>query len=65
MKICSTRVHLVITYLIAGFQAFYKASKLRFDSDPAFKEKAQLAVVSLQVKKNESLSCLNNPQEVL
>ncbi|KAL2251149.1 UNVERIFIED_CONTAM: Arginine--tRNA ligase, chloroplastic/mitochondrial [Sesamum indicum] len=31
-----------------GTQAFYKASKQRFDSDPAFKERAQRAVVSLQ-----------------
>lgn len=30
-------------------QAFYKASKQRFDADPAFKEKAQKAVVRLQV----------------
>lgn len=34
---------------IMDFQAFYKASKQRFDSDPAFKERAQKAVVSLQV----------------
>ncbi|KAL8524090.1 hypothetical protein ACS0TY_013888 [Phlomoides rotata] len=33
---------------IGDLEAFYKASKLRFDSDPAFKEKAQRAVVSLQ-----------------
>ncbi|KAG5547384.1 hypothetical protein RHGRI_013164 [Rhododendron griersonianum] len=31
-----------------GTQAFYKASKQRFDSDPGFKERAQQAVVSLQ-----------------
>lgn len=36
-------------FSIAGVQAFYKASKVRFDSDPAFKERAQRAVVSLQV----------------
>lgn len=36
-------------YSSAAFQAFYKASKQRFDSDPAFKERAQQAVVSLQV----------------
>lgn len=30
-------------------QAFYKASKLKFDEDPVFKEKAQQAVVCLQV----------------
>ncbi|KAL6511843.1 hypothetical protein OROGR_021440 [Orobanche gracilis] len=33
---------------IADLEAFYKASKRRFDSDPLFKEKAQQAVVSLQ-----------------
>ncbi|KAK8581775.1 hypothetical protein V6N13_144779 [Hibiscus sabdariffa] len=33
---------------IGDLQAFYKASKLRFDSDPAFKERAQQAVVRLQ-----------------
>ncbi|XP_011093650.1 arginine--tRNA ligase, cytoplasmic isoform X3 [Sesamum indicum] len=33
---------------IGDLQAFYKASKQRFDSDPAFKERAQRAVVSLQ-----------------
>ncbi|KAH6775056.1 Arginyl-tRNA synthetase, partial [Perilla frutescens var. hirtella] len=33
---------------IGDLEAFYKASKLKFDSDPAFKEKAQQAVVSLQ-----------------
>ncbi|KAL1533287.1 arginine--tRNA ligase [Salvia divinorum] len=33
---------------IGDLEAFYKASKLRFDSDPAFKERAQRAVVSLQ-----------------
>ncbi|KAK2645526.1 hypothetical protein Ddye_020721 [Dipteronia dyeriana] len=33
---------------IGDLQAFYKASKQRFDSDPAFKERAQKAVVSLQ-----------------
>ncbi|KAL8504214.1 hypothetical protein ACS0TY_022811 [Phlomoides rotata] len=31
---------------IGDLEAFYKASKLRFDSDPSFKEKAQRAVVS-------------------
>lgn len=39
-------IHLLFNF---GFQAFYKASKLRFDEDPVFKEKAQRAVVSLQV----------------
>ncbi|KAJ0031467.1 hypothetical protein Pint_13296 [Pistacia integerrima] len=34
---------------IGDLQAFYKASKQRFDSDPAFKEIAQKAVVRLQV----------------
>ncbi|KAK6236400.1 hypothetical protein SCA6_011737 [Theobroma cacao] len=33
---------------IGDLQAFYKASKQRFDADPAFKEKAQQAVVRLQ-----------------
>ncbi|OMO58341.1 Arginine-tRNA ligase, class Ia [Corchorus olitorius] len=33
---------------IGDLQAFYKASKERFDSDPAFKERAQQAVVRLQ-----------------
>ncbi|KAM7515489.1 hypothetical protein LguiA_005072 [Lonicera macranthoides] len=33
---------------IENLQAFYKAAKQRFDSDPAFKERAQQAVVSLQ-----------------
>ncbi|RXH74648.1 hypothetical protein DVH24_029369 [Malus domestica] len=33
---------------IGDLQAFYKASKQRFDDDPAFKERAQRAVVSLQ-----------------
>ncbi|CAI9774187.1 unnamed protein product [Fraxinus pennsylvanica] len=33
---------------IGDLEAFYKASKQRFDSDPAFKERAQQAVVSLQ-----------------
>ncbi|KAB1209201.1 Arginine--tRNA ligase [Morella rubra] len=33
---------------VGDLQAFYKASKLRFDSDPDFKEKAQKAVVRLQ-----------------
>ncbi|CAA0841172.1 Arginyl-tRNA synthetase- class Ic [Striga hermonthica] len=33
---------------IGDLEAFYKASKQRFDSDPVFKEKAQRAVVSLQ-----------------
>lgn len=33
---------------IGDLEAFYKASKQRFDSDPAFKERAQKAVVSLQ-----------------
>ncbi|CAK9328276.1 unnamed protein product [Citrullus colocynthis] len=33
---------------IGDLQTFYKASKQRFDSDPAFKERAQQAVVLLQ-----------------
>lgn len=33
---------------IGDLEAFYKASKQRFDCDPDFKEKAQQAVVSLQ-----------------
>lgn len=33
---------------IGDLEAFYKASKQRFDSDPDFKERAQQAVVSLQ-----------------
>ncbi|XP_052182400.1 arginine--tRNA ligase, cytoplasmic-like isoform X2 [Diospyros lotus] len=33
---------------IGDLEAFYKASKQRFDSDPQFKERAQQAVVSLQ-----------------
>ncbi|KAI4347049.1 hypothetical protein L6164_007899 [Bauhinia variegata] len=33
---------------IGDLQAFYKASKQRFDSDPVFKERAQQAVVRLQ-----------------
>ncbi|XP_009774840.1 arginine--tRNA ligase, cytoplasmic-like isoform X2 [Nicotiana sylvestris] len=33
---------------IGDLQAFYKASKQRFDNDPDFKERAQKAVVSLQ-----------------
>ncbi|KAL7155466.1 hypothetical protein ABFS83_03G077100 [Erythranthe nasuta] len=33
---------------IGDLQAFYKASKQKFDEDPAFKERAQKAVVSLQ-----------------
>ncbi|KAF1865554.1 hypothetical protein Lal_00004930 [Lupinus albus] len=33
---------------IGDLQAFYKASKLRFDSDPEFKQRAQQAVVRLQ-----------------
>ncbi|MCL7036663.1 hypothetical protein MKW94_008053 [Papaver nudicaule] len=33
---------------IGDLQAFYKASKLKFDDDPDFKEKAQEAVVLLQ-----------------
>ncbi|VFQ63033.1 unnamed protein product [Cuscuta campestris] len=33
---------------IGDLEAFYKDSKRRFDSDPAFKERAQKAVVSLQ-----------------
>ncbi|XP_031109940.1 arginine--tRNA ligase, chloroplastic/mitochondrial-like isoform X2 [Ipomoea triloba] len=33
---------------IGDLEAFYKASKQRFDSDPDFKERAQKAVVSLQ-----------------
>ncbi|MBA0564508.1 hypothetical protein Golob_009446, partial [Gossypium lobatum] len=33
---------------IGDLQAFYKASKQRFDSDPAFKERSQQAVVRLQ-----------------
>lgn len=31
------------------FQKFYKDSKKRFDEDPVFKERAQKAVVRLQV----------------
>ncbi|XAR67064.1 Arginine--tRNA ligase [Bertholletia excelsa] len=34
--------------VIGDLEAFYKASKQRFDSDPEFKERAQKAVVSLQ-----------------
>ncbi|TKY44552.1 Arginine--tRNA ligase [Spatholobus suberectus] len=33
---------------IADLQAFYKASKVRFDSDPEFKLRAQQAVIRLQ-----------------
>ncbi|KAK6136593.1 hypothetical protein DH2020_029663 [Rehmannia glutinosa] len=33
---------------IGDLEAFYKASKQRFDSDPVFKERAQRAVVGLQ-----------------
>ncbi|KAI5662732.1 hypothetical protein M9H77_22055 [Catharanthus roseus] len=33
---------------ISDLEAFYKASKQRFDADPEFKERAQQAVVSLQ-----------------
>ncbi|KAK6136564.1 hypothetical protein DH2020_029705 [Rehmannia glutinosa] len=33
---------------IGDLEAFYKASKQRFDNDPVFKERAQRAVVSLQ-----------------
>ncbi|GAA0147199.1 aminoacyl-tRNA synthetase [Lithospermum erythrorhizon] len=33
---------------IGDLEAFYKASKERFDDDPGFKERAQQAVVSLQ-----------------
>ncbi|CAM8949839.1 unnamed protein product [Rhodiola kirilowii] len=33
---------------IGDLQAFYKKSKVRFDSDPAFKKRAQQAVVMLQ-----------------
>ncbi|KAJ7969524.1 Arginine-tRNA ligase [Quillaja saponaria] len=33
---------------VGDLQAFYKASKQRFDSDPEFKERAQQAVVLLQ-----------------
>jgi arginyl-tRNA synthetase len=33
---------------IEDLQAFYKAAKQKFDSDPVFKEKAQQGVVSLQ-----------------
>ncbi|XP_059638262.1 arginine--tRNA ligase, chloroplastic/mitochondrial-like isoform X2 [Cornus florida] len=33
---------------IGDLEAFYKASKQKFDSDPGFKERAQRAVVSLQ-----------------
>ncbi|KAG4982735.1 hypothetical protein JHK87_027484 [Glycine soja] len=57
-----TQFGMLITYLFEKFpnpdnvseadigdlQAFYKASKLRFDSDPEFKLRAQQAVVSLQ-----------------
>ena len=31
------------------WQSFYKESKSKFDADPEFKEKAQKAVVRLQV----------------
>lgn len=40
----------IIELMLVHFKAFYKASKLRFDSDPEFKLRAQQAVVSLQVK---------------
>ncbi|PWA13636.1 Aminoacyl-tRNA synthetase, class 1a, anticodon-binding [Artemisia annua] len=33
---------------VGELQAFYKASKKRFDDDPEFKNRAQQAVVSLQ-----------------
>eukprot|EP00249_Psilotum_nudum_P013473 c24350_g1_i2 orf=379-2196(+) len=34
--------------VIGNLQAFYKASKAKFDEDPAFKERAQQAVIRLQ-----------------
>lgn len=57
-----TQFGMLITYLFEKFpncedasaqaigdlEAFYKDSKKRFDTDPAFKERAQKAVVSLQ-----------------
>ncbi|KAL7254189.1 hypothetical protein ACSBR1_008568 [Camellia fascicularis] len=41
-------VEVVNDQAIGDLEAFYKASKQRFDSDPGFKERAQQAVVSLQ-----------------
>ncbi|XP_076928679.1 arginine--tRNA ligase, cytoplasmic-like [Bidens hawaiensis] len=38
---------------IGELEVFYKASKQRFDADPAFKERAQKAVVTLQSGKEE------------
>jgi hypothetical protein len=38
-------------------QEFYKASKKRFDDDASFKERAQQAVVKLQVTINTQISC--------
>ncbi|KAM7274448.1 hypothetical protein ACFE04_016314 [Oxalis oulophora] len=43
---------------IGDLQAFYKASKQRFDDDPVFKERAQQAVVRLQVEFSPSASYL-------
>ncbi|KAG6390679.1 hypothetical protein SASPL_148418 [Salvia splendens] len=40
---------------IGDLEAFYKASKVRFDGDPAFKERAQRAVVSLQAGEEKYL----------
>ena len=40
----------IIELMLVHFKAFYKASKVRFDSDPEFKLRAQQAVVRLQVK---------------
>ncbi|CAL5360458.1 unnamed protein product [Camellia sinensis] len=41
-------VEVVNDQAIGDLEAFYKASKQRFDNDPGFKERAQQAVVSLQ-----------------
>ncbi|KAL7168016.1 hypothetical protein ACSBR2_038449 [Camellia fascicularis] len=41
-------VEVVNDQAIGDLEAFYKASKQRFDTDPGFKERAQQAVVSLQ-----------------
>ncbi|KAG5067682.1 hypothetical protein JHK85_000059 [Glycine max] len=38
----------IIELMLVHFKAFYKASKVRFDSDPEFKLRAQQAVVRLQ-----------------
>ena len=43
--------HTDLTHLVS----WYKASKLRFDNDPAFKKQSQLEVVSLQSGDPESL----------